>query len=243
MLSEMPDGDRGFQWPNFWRDRVSGYNGTNFNMPVNSKENAETRALFHQGSQKMGDTASPIDAILNELAAEGASADAASRLVPGIYAELRRLAATALARERSNHTLQTTALVHEAYLRLVDSELPHCSSHAHFMRIAARIMRHILIDHHRRRAAEKRGGGEPRLRVTEVGALIDENEAHILDVDDALQSLFAQTPEKARVVELRVFGGCTIEETAEALGISTATVERHWRFARAWLKSQLSADD
>ncbi|MFO0839339.1 MAG: sigma-70 family RNA polymerase sigma factor [Phycisphaerae bacterium] len=190
----------------------------------------------------MGQQADPINRILSELTDGGADQSAVARLLPDVYSELRRIAAGCLAGERSNHTLQATALVHEAYLRLAGSAGQGWKDRAHFLRAAAKTMRHILIDHYRRYVAEKRGGGEPNLKLTETAILLDDKEAEILAVDDALQRLFALSPEKARVVELRIFGGCTIEETAEALGISTATVERDWRFARAWLKSQLDGD-
>ncbi len=184
-----------------------------------------------------------VDAILIDLAASGADASAATRLLPGVYAELRRLAVTYLDGEQRDHTLQATALVHEAYLRLSGSDGPMWKDRAHFFRAAAKTMRHILIDHHRRRSAGKRGGGKPAIHLTETAMLLADRESEILEIDDALQRLAALSPEKARVVELRVFAGCTIEETAEALGISTATVERDWRFARAWLKAQLGDDE
>lgn len=184
----------------------------------------------------------PIDAMLRELDNGEADAAAISRLLPHVYDELRQLAAGCLNSRRDDHTLRATALVHEAYLRLAGSDGPAWKDRAHFFRAAAKTMRHILIDYFRRQAAEKRGGGERAVRLTETAFLLDDSEAEILEVDDALQRLSSLSPEKARVVELRIFGGCTIEETAEALGISTATVERDWRFARAWLKSQLDAD-
>lgn len=185
----------------------------------------------------------PVATILHELSADGASDAGAARLLPHVYEELRRLAVGCLAGDRANHTLQATALVHEAYLKLAGSAGDGWNDRAHFLRAAAKIMRHILIDHARRRAAEKRGGGEPALRLTETALLLADRDAEIVEVHDALQRLFALSAEKARVVELRIFAGCTIDETAEALGISTATAERHWRFARAWLKAQLSGDE
>jgi len=184
-----------------------------------------------------------VDAILRELSDGGADESAAARLLPHVYTELRRLAAGALSSDRSDHTLQATALVHEVYLRLAGSAGGGWNDRAHFFRTAAKTMRHILIDHYRRRRAEKRGGGERASCLSETALLLDDRDAEILAVDEALQRLSALSPEKARVVELRVFGGCTIAETAEALGVSTVTVERHWRFAHAWLKSQLCGDD
>lgn len=185
----------------------------------------------------------PVNVLLSELSSGGGDSSAMSRLLPLVYDELRQLAAGCLNGRRDDHTLRATALVHEAYLRLAGSDGPAWKDRAHFFRAAAKTMRHILIDHFRRHAAAKRGGGEPAMRLTETAILLDDNEAQILEVDDALQRLFALSPQKARVVELRIFGGCTIEETAEALGISSASVERDWRFARAWLKSQLDADE
>lgn len=184
----------------------------------------------------------PVESLLGELTADGLDPAAAARLLPMVYDELRRLAAGCLRSDRRDHTLQATALVHEAYMRLSGSGNPGWNDRAHFFRAAALTMRHILIDHARQRAAEKRGGGEPGVRLSETALLLDDSDVEILEIDDALKRLSALAPEKARVVELRFFGGCTIDETAEALGISTATAERHWRFARAWLKSRLSDD-
>lgn len=190
----------------------------------------------------MGDSADAVSAIAHELGSSGADSSATPAMLTDVYEELRHLAAACLASDRRDHTLQATALVHEAYVRLAASDASGWKDRAHFFRAAAKTMRHILIDHFRRRAAEKRGGGGPAFRLTETEMLLDRRDVEILDINDALERLSALSPEKARVVELRVFAGCTIDETAEALGISTVTVERHWRFARAWLKSQLSDD-
>lgn len=177
---------------------------------------------------------------MQELGAANAADSTTSELLLPVYEELRRLAAACLAVDRPDHTLQATALVHEAYLRLAGAGRRGWNDRAHFLRAAAKTMRHILVDHFRRRSAEKRGGAQPTLRLTETAMLLGDYETELLEVDDALKRLSALSPEKARVVELRVYAGCTIEETAEALGISTATVERDWRFARAWLKAQLA---
>lgn len=174
----------------------------------------------------------------------GDSADpSTSQLLPEVFEELRGLAARWLAKDRHNHTLQATALVNELYMRLADRPNRGWQDRAHFLRAASTIMRHILIDYARQRHAEKRGGGDRPICLTETAVLLDDHNIEILEVDDALRALSTLSPEKARVVELRVFAGCTIGETAEALGISTATAERHWRFARAWLKTRLDADD
>lgn len=183
-----------------------------------------------------------VDTILRDLSGEGGDPGGAARVLPHVYDELRRIAARCLAGGGRDHTLQATALVHEAYLRLAGGAGAGWTDRAHFFRAAAKTMRHILIDHARRQASSKRGGGERALRLSESALLLDDDEMEILEVDDALRRLSALSAEKARVVELRFFGGCTIEETAEALAISTATAERHWRFARAWLRTQLGAD-
>jgi len=175
--------------------------------------------------------------LLASVAAGDASA--AEELFPIVYEDLRRLAQAFLGRERVGHTLQATALVHEAYMRLVDVERDSVQGRAHFFRIAARAMRRLLIDHARRRSAQKRGE-DPIFRtqavLNQVGVWRD---AELLDLDDALQTLSALDERKARVVELRFFGGLTIEEAAEALGVGHATAERDWKFAKAWLAKEL----
>jgi len=161
-----------------------------------------------------------------------------------IYEELRALAQRYLFQERAGHTLQATALVNEAYLHLRDADRLVWTDRAHFFRIAARTMRHILINHAERRGAAKRGGGRKPVELAENIPLRDgEPDENLLDLDEALKKLAREYPQKAEVVELRHFGGCTIDEAAEALGVSTATVERDWRFARAWLLAELSGGD
>lgn len=164
---------------------------------------------------------------------------ARDRLVAVLYPELRALADRQLRGERANHTLQPTALVNEAYLRLSGLERMDWQDRAHFVRMAARVMREVLVDHARRRQAAKRDGGH---RVTLTGLdLADEGgNLDALALDTALTRLEQIDPDKARVVELRYFGGLTIEETAEAMGSSPATVKRHWQSARAWLFDALS---
>lgn len=164
---------------------------------------------------------------------------AADRLLPLVYDELRRLARTYLREERPGHTLQATALVHEAYLRLVDQTRVQWQGRAHFFAVAAQAIRRVLVDHARGRGREKRGGNAPRLsldEVIEVGAAPDTD---LLELNRVLEALAEQHPIPARVVELRFFGGLTSEEAAEVLGSSTRTVERQWQFARAWLYREL----
>ena len=166
---------------------------------------------------------------------------AAEQLLPLIYDELRKLAAQKLAQEKPGQTLQATALVHEAYLRLVDVEkAQHWDSRGHFFAAAAEAMRRILVDRARRHRAQKRGGGHERLDVPELAAAAKDDPVDLLALDDALKKLEAQHPQKAQVVKLRFFAGCTLEETAQLLGVSRATAQRHWAYARAWLFGQLN---
>ncbi|MFY2762784.1 sigma-70 family RNA polymerase sigma factor [Arenimonas sp. MALMAid1274] len=166
-------------------------------------------------------------------------AEARDRLVRIVYPELRALADRQLRGERANHTLQPTALVNEAYLRLSGLQRIDWQDRAHFVRMAARLMREILVDHARRRDAAKRDGGQ---RVTLTGLELPAEEApvDVIALDGALARLELLDPDKARLVELRYFGGLTIEETAEAMGSSPATVKRQWQAARAWLFHALS---
>ncbi|HEV2666562.1 MAG TPA: sigma-70 family RNA polymerase sigma factor [Blastocatellia bacterium] len=165
---------------------------------------------------------------------------ALDELLPLVYSELRRLAAYYLRQERPDHTLQPTALVHEAYLRLVGEKEIDWRNRAHFFGIAAVRMRHILVEHARSRRAAKRGGGERRAPLNEADRLAEEHDVNLLALNDALQSLEALDPQKSRVVELRYFGGLTIEETAEALKVTPARVKRDWNMARAWLRIEIS---
>ncbi len=191
-----------------------------------------------------GPEARPSD-VTQLLQAWGAGDSAAGeRLLPAVYAELHRQAARAMRRESSEHTLQATALVHEAYLRLVDQQRVVWRNRAHFFGIAAQVMRRVLVDHARERHAAKRGGGAPQLVLGEadaVSAPAAEDGVDILALHEALERLAALDPDQARLVELRYFGGLSIEETAEALGVSPATVKREWAIARAWLRRELSA--
>jgi RNA polymerase sigma factor (TIGR02999 family) len=161
------------------------------------------------------------------------------RLLPEIHAELRKLAASYLRRERPDHTLQATALVNEAFLKLVDQRSVGWQNRAHFFGIAAQLMRRILVDHARAHHAAKRGSGEARLSLDEATVAAPEADVDVLALDEALTRLAAVDPQQSRVVELRYFGGLTMEETAVALRISPATVGREWTLARAWLFAEL----
>lgn len=169
-------------------------------------------------------------------ALEAGATDAVDRLIPLVYEELRRLASGYLRSERPDHTLQTTGLVHEAYFRLVDQRRTTWKNRSHFFGIAAQAMRRILVDHVRRQRSIKRDGGRP---VTLDEELAGKDDQDILAVDEALGRLAQLDERQARIVELRYFAGLTIEETAQALEISPATVKREWLSARAWLQREL----
>jgi RNA polymerase sigma-70 factor, ECF subfamily len=160
-------------------------------------------------------------------------------LLPLVYAELRRLAAGYLRHERPGHTLQPTALVHEAYLRLVDQTQVQWQNRAHFFGVAAQMMRRILVDHARSQQAEKRGGDIQKLALDENIDVSGERAAELIALDEALARLAELDPQKSRIVELRFFGGLSVEETAEVLGVSAPTVKRQWRMAKAWLYGQV----
>ena len=160
-------------------------------------------------------------------------------LIPLVYDELRRLARRYLRRERPDHTLQSAALVNEAYLRLIRQDHPQWQNRAHFFGVAAQLMRHILVDHARNRAAAKRGAGAPRLTLDTDIALPQERDVDLMALDDALNQLAALDPQQSRLVELRFFGGLSIEETSVVLGVSPATVKREWATARAWLQREM----
>jgi RNA polymerase sigma factor (TIGR02999 family) len=167
--------------------------------------------------------------------------EAFEALLPLVYKELRHLAARHLRQERRGHTLQPTALVHEAYLRLSGLREVQLENRAHFFGTAARVMRRVLVDHARKHRAKKRGGAEAPVTLEDVAAPAPlEGHLDMEALDAALNALEAIAPDKAKVVELRYFGGLSVEQTAEYLGISPATVKRHWAFARAWLLRRLS---
>lgn len=166
--------------------------------------------------------------------------DAFAELMPLVYGELRRLAEHYMRLEHADHTLQPTALVHEAYLRLVGSERQAFNNRVHFYGAAAQAMRRILVDHARRRRAQKRGDDPAMVSLESIGAGVDVRH-DLVALDEALTRLAAMAPRPAQVVELRFFGGLSIDETAAALGVAPATVKRHWAFARAWLHRSLSS--
>ena len=160
-------------------------------------------------------------------------------LMPLVYGDLRRLAHHYLRRERSDHTLQSTALVHEAYARLVDQSLPEWQNRAHFFAVAAQIMRQILVDYARSHRANKRGGSACKLPLEDVDGETKSSNVDVVALDDALQSLARIDPQQSQVVELRFFGGLSIDETSEVLKISPSTVKRDWNTARVWLYREL----
>lgn len=166
--------------------------------------------------------------------------EAREALIPVVYDELRRLARARLWRERPDHTFESAALVNEAYLRLVRQQSPNWRNRTHFFAAAAQLMRHILVDHARGRRAAKRGAGAPRLALDpEIAPAREQQEIDVVALDDALTRLANMDPEQGRLVELRYFGGLSIEETAAVMGTSPATVKREWATARAWLKREL----
>jgi RNA polymerase sigma factor (TIGR02999 family) len=182
----------------------------------------------------------PADVTRLLVAWRGGEASALDRLLPLVYAELRQIAHRYMRDERPNHPLQTTALVHEAYLRLIDVERVDWESRTHFFAVSARIMRRILVEAARRRNAGKRGGDASHVALDEAFVPAPERGADLLALDDALEHLAALAPRKARVVELRYFGGLTVEETAAVLELSAETVMRDWRMAKLWLQRDLS---
>jgi RNA polymerase sigma-70 factor (ECF subfamily) len=161
-------------------------------------------------------------------------------LMPLVYDELRQMAHRYMSRERPGHTLQTTALVSEAYLRLVDQKRVHWQNRAHFFAVAAQAMRRILIDYARKQRYAKRGGGAPKISLEEAAVMSQERAADLVALDHALITLASLDPQQSRVVELRFFGGLTIEETAEVLRLSVDMVKREWATAKAWLSREMS---
>jgi RNA polymerase sigma factor (TIGR02999 family) len=167
---------------------------------------------------------------------------AAAVLFERVYAELRGLARSYLRKERPDHTLQATALVHEAYLRLVGNEKAEWENRIHFFNVAAQVMRNILVDHARKHRAEKRGGHERKLSLDEAVSFFSERDINLVALDEALVTLETLDPQQARIVELRFFGGLKIEEIAHLLNISETSVSREWHKAKMWLRSQLIKD-
>jgi RNA polymerase sigma factor (TIGR02999 family) len=185
----------------------------------------------------------PSDGSVTRLLADWRGGDEAAlgRLIPLVYAELRRVARARLRHEAPNHTLQTTALVHEAYVRLAGLERMTLRDRTHFFAMAARLMREILVDHARRRDARKRGGGITLIGLDDVVASAESAIVDVLALDQALTELSALDERLCRVVELRYFAGLNIAETADALDVSSATVERDWTVSKAWLLQRLSS--
>lgn len=185
--------------------------------------------------------AMPVSENVTQLLLAWGQGDEAARdqLIPLVYETLRRIARHHLRGERANHTLETTALINEAYLKLVEQSVSW-QSRAHFFGIAARLMRELLVDYARARQRLKRGGDRQQISLTAAAEIAEEQAVDLLALDEALATLAKVDPQRSQIVELRFFGGLTIEETAQVMGISTPTVERGWRAARAWLQTELS---
>ncbi|MHC4165590.1 MAG: ECF-type sigma factor [Planctomycetota bacterium] len=184
---------------------------------------------------------SDVTRILNAI--EGGDPKASDRLLPLVYEELRLLAAQRLSQERPGQTLQATALVHEAYIRLVEARDRDWNSRGHFFRAAAEAMRRILVENARRKQALKRGGNRERLTLDEGAAATDKHDLDLLALDEALAKLETDDPEKANLVKLRYFAGLTTSQSAEILKISLTTANRHWSYARSWLFQEISKGD
>jgi RNA polymerase sigma-70 factor, ECF subfamily len=172
----------------------------------------------------------------------GGDSTALDRLIPLVYDELHRLAHQHMRRERAGHMLQTSALINEAYLRLVEQPEVTFENRAHFFGIAARLMRQILVDEARKRNSAKRGGGAIQVSLAEVTSVAQEQAANVVALDKALKGLERLDARQSEIVELRFFGGLSIEETAKVLNVSPGTVMRDWTFARAWLRNEMNAD-
>jgi RNA polymerase sigma factor (TIGR02999 family) len=197
-----------------------------------------TEATGGTGSFERGD-----DEITELLRRHGAGhSETADELFPALYGELRRIAAACARRERADHTLQATAIVHEAYVRLVEQPGIAWQSRQHFLGLAARVMRRVLVDYARERGRAKRGGGADRVELAEALSLGSGGDPDLVALDDALRGLGAVDERLVRVVELRFFAGLTLEETARHLGVSPMTVTRDWRRAKAWLYEELHGD-
>lgn len=182
---------------------------------------------------------------ITELLVEGSKGNKAAldQLLPFVYDELRRQAARYLRRERAGHTLQTTALIHEAYIRLIDQKKVQWQNRAQFFGIAAQLMRRILVDHARARKRSKRGGSNIQVSLEPAMAVTQDQELDLVALDEALERLAQIDPQQSKIVELRFFSGMSVEETAEVLGISPATVKRDWSVAKAWLHREISGDE
>lgn len=170
----------------------------------------------------------------------GGNQAALDKLIPIVYDELHRLASNYMRGERPGHLLQTTALVNEAYLRLIDREQVSCPTRTQFFSVAAQVMRRVLVDYARGRDRAKRGGGAAPLALDDAGVLSDDRSVELIAINSALDSLTAFDPRKGRVFELRYFGGMSVEEVAEALSVSPVTVARDWRMAKLWLRREMA---
>jgi RNA polymerase sigma-70 factor, ECF subfamily len=188
----------------------------------------------------MAAAASQVTGLL--VAVQRGDAAAVNQLIPVVYEELRRLAKRHMARQRKGHTLQTADLVSEAYLKLVNVKEAGWKDRIHFFAVASQAMRSVLVDYARRRGYAKRGGNPIRVSLSEADQAAEEKSAEVIAIDEALGRLAALDPRKSRVVELRYFGGLTVEESAELLGVSSKTIDREWRWARAWLHRELGEE-
>jgi len=188
----------------------------------------------------MAAAASQVTGLL--VAVQRGDAAAVNQLIPVVYEELRRLAKRHMARQRKGHTLQTADLVSEAYLKLVNVKEAGWKDRIHFFAVASRAMRSVLVDYARRRGYAKRGGNPIKVSLSEADQAAEEKSAEVIAIDEALGRLAALDPRKSRVVELRYFGGLTVEESAELLGVSSKTIDREWRWARAWLHRELGEE-
>lgn len=221
----------------FYRDDKFDLSGHKLISSLLSKESQQLFPYLHP--TKGMSPLQPEDVTNILIASSQGDQEALDKLLPLVYTELRHLANNYLRRERSDHTLQPTALVNEAYLRLIDQNVSW-QNRAHFFGVAAEMMRRILIDHARKHQAQKRGSGGVKLSLDEAIDVADERAAELIALDEALKALAEFDPQKSRIVELRFFGGLSIEETAEVLGIGTATVIRQWKLAKAWLYNEVS---
>jgi RNA polymerase sigma-70 factor (ECF subfamily) len=190
-------------------------------------------------------TASPAQLEVTQLLGDWSGGDerALEKLIPLVEPELHRLAHYYMSRERAGHTLQTTAILNEAYLRLVDNRKPLWRNRTHFVAAAAQLMRRVMVDHARERQSLKRGGGALKVTLDETALVTETRSEELLALDEALEKLAVQDPRKSQIVELRYFGGLTVEETAEFLKLSQRTLEREWNMAKAWLYRALSREE
>ena len=194
-----------------------------------------------ENENRLAGTGNSALAALDGFLAGGSKNPTVNAALPAVYDELRQMAANYLRRERTDHTLQPTALVHESYLRLLNQKTVDWSNRLEFLSIAARMMRRILADHAIARKAEKRGGGAPKVQLDAALDFCNDRAIDVAAVDHALRDLETMDPRQAHLVELRFFGGLTIDETAEVMAISPATVKREWMTARRWLQRELTA--